>query len=148
MPIIKGLVTEEGGLVTVSLGWSRARVRKLRREHRRVPARLEAIALLDTGAEVTCLDSRLIEELELPFDGVVLAKAPALGDVTFSAKYAASLTIIHTSGRTDDHLVINDIAILELPLDLIGYQAVIGRDVLSRCLFLYNGIGERFALKY
>jgi hypothetical protein len=113
-----------------------------------VPARVEAIALLDTGAEVTCLGPKLIEDLSLPYDGPVLANAPALSGATFASQYDASLTILHPSGDSRAHLEIGELSVLELPLYSIGYQAIIGRDALSRSRLLYNGIQSRFALKY
>ena len=79
MPIIKDLISEEGGLVKISIGWSYTGARNLRLARRPVPVRLEAMALLDTGAEISCLDSKLIEELELPDEGPVLASVTGNG---------------------------------------------------------------------
>ena len=148
MPIIKGIITEEGGLVRVSIGWSSTAARNLRLARRAVPVRLEAKALIDTGAEVTCLDPRLIEELELPYEGPVLANVPALEGVSFASQYAGSLTILHPSGRQLDHFKLTDVPMLELPLHVFGYQMIIGRDVLKECMLFYNGVGQRFSLKY
>lgn len=148
MPTIKGRVRAEGGLVKVAIGWSRARAARLRLALRPVPSPIEVMALLDTGAEVSCLDSKLIEELELPFGGAVLANVPAFPDVTLGSVYNGSLTILHPSGRRKENLTIPNLSLLELPLGLLGYQAIIGRDVLARCLFQYNGVRHRFTLKY
>jgi predicted aspartyl protease len=148
MPVIKGIITEEGGLVRVSIGWSSTAARNLRLARRAVPIRLEAKALIDTGAEVTCLDPKLIEDLGLPYEGPVLANVPAMDGVSFASHYDASLSILHPSGRQRDHFVITDIPVLELSLHVLDYQMIIGRDVLKECMFLYNGVGRRFCLKY
>jgi hypothetical protein len=55
---------------------------------------------------------------------------------------------LHPSGVPRQNLVFPDLNVLELPLNTIGYQAIIGRDVLARCLLLYNGPGQRFVMKY
>ena len=41
-----------------------------------------------------------------------------------------------------------DLPVMELPLNVLGYQILVGRDVLSKCRFLYDGIEKRFMLKY
>jgi len=47
-------------------GWSAGQARHLRQAQRPVPPALEARALLDTGAEITCLDTVLVQQLGLP----------------------------------------------------------------------------------
>jgi hypothetical protein len=148
MPIIKGRIVNDGAIISVSIGWGRASARNLRLAKRAVPVPIEAKALLDTGAEVTCLDPQLIEDLELPLNGYGLVNAPALQEMTFAAQYEASVTILHPSNVKNQDLVVNDLTVMELPLGLLGYQMVIGRDLLSRCQFLFNGVRKRYALKY
>lgn len=145
MPVLRGPVADDGCLVSVIIGWSYSRVLELRRAHRPVPAPVEATALIDTGAEVTCLNRRLIEELDLPDGGIVAANTPALQGMTFAFTHDASLSILHPAG---DHLMVRNLTVLDLDLDLLGYQAVLGRDVLSRCKFLFDGIGQSYTLKY
>jgi len=67
------------------------------------------VGLLDTGAEVTCVDPKLVEDLELPYDGPVLANVPSLNHATFASQYDASLTILHPSGDQQAHLAISDL---------------------------------------
>jgi hypothetical protein len=109
---------------------------------------VEAKALIDTGAEITCFDRKMIEELDLPFKGYFLANAPALQERTFAEQYDVSLTILRRSSNPDGHLIISDLAVMELPLGMVGYQVLIGRDILDQCSFLYDGIERIFALKY
>ncbi len=148
MPIIKGRVRSDGGLVRVAIAWSQARARKLRLALRPVPPPIEAMALLDTGADISCLDAKLIEELELPYGGPVLANVPAFPDISVGSIYNASLTILHPSGNRKENLGVPNLSFLELPLELLGYKVIIGRDILARCLFQYNGIRRRFTLKH
>jgi hypothetical protein len=148
MPVIKDSITNDGPLVKVAIGWSFARARQLRLALSPVPSPLEVLALLDTGAEVTCVDTSLVQQLSLPVGSPGFSNAPALQGLGISLFYHVSLTILHPSGQRQNHLLVRDLSALELQLGLLGYQVVIGRDVLSRGLFLYNGKNQRFSLKY
>jgi hypothetical protein len=43
---------------------------------------------------------------------------------------------------------VTDLPVMELPLSYLGYQVIIGRDVLAKCVLLYNGPRQRFAMRY
>jgi len=45
-------------------------------------------------------------------------------------------------------LVLGNQTILELTLNTLGYQMLLGRDVLEHCRFLLDGPRRRFFLKY
>jgi hypothetical protein len=141
-------VQNEGALVEVMLGWSAAGTQQQRMSLRPVPPPLQARALLDTGADMTCVDPALIQQLGLPFVGMVPANLPAHGGLTFSAIHDAGFTILHPSGSAHDALAILNLSVLELSVSPLGYQVLIGRDVLARCRFLYNGPGNTFRLRY
>jgi hypothetical protein len=55
---------------------------------------------------------------------------------------------LNPTGNAQDHLVVPDLSVLELSLSSLGYQALIGRDLLARCRFLYDGPGNAFRLTY
>jgi hypothetical protein len=148
MPVLTGALIPEGALVNVLVGPSHSTVQGLRTTLRPVPPFISTKALLDTGAEMTCFDASLVQALGLPFGGSVPANVPAQGGLSFSALHDASLTIVHPSGKAGDNLVIRDITVLELALASLGYQVLIGRDVLARCRFLYDGPKNRFRLHY
>jgi hypothetical protein len=148
MPILKGTLQIEGALVVIVLGWSVARARRLRAALRPVPPPVNAQAIIDSGAEVTCVDSSLIQVLGLPLVGTVLANLPAHGGVTASALHDASLTVVHPSGNARSNLVVGNLEVLELSLAPVGYHILLGRDVLAACRFLYNGPGNSFQLAY
>jgi hypothetical protein len=117
----------------------------LRQAYRPVPPPLDAPALVDTGAEVTCVDGLLIRQLGLPLAQLALANVPALGGLRVGTHYHASVAVVHPSGIP---LVVPNLLILEVPLTELGYQALIGRDVLAHCDFLFRGRRQRFALRY
>jgi len=64
---------------------------------------------------------------------------PVVGGLTVGAQYEAGLMIVHPSGNSTLNLVVSDLVMIELPLGPLGYQALIGRDVLAECHFQYHG---------
>jgi hypothetical protein len=134
--------------VRVALGWSAANVRQLRAALRPVPPPVDVQALVDSGAQVTCIDSTVVQTLGLPLGGFTLANIPASSGLTLGVQHDASLTILHPSGNAPLNLVLPDIPVLELAIGMLGYQALIGRDVLDCCRFVYHGPRGKFQLAY
>jgi hypothetical protein len=148
MPVLSILLQPDGALVDVTVGLSRTQTRRLRTTGRPVPAPVPLRALLDIGAECTCVDSQAVASLNLPRVGISLASVPALGGLAGSTQHDASLTLLHPAGPAL-HLVIPDLPITQPGLGLLGYQALIGRDVLdAHCLLVYDGPGGRASLAY
>ena len=116
MPVLTGVLQNDGALVEVLLGWSAAGVRQLQAALRPVLPQLQVRALLDTGAEMTCVDTTLIRQLGLPLGGMAPANLPAHGGLTFAALHDASLTILHPSGKMSKNLAFPNVSVLELPL--------------------------------
>jgi hypothetical protein len=117
----------------------------LRQSYRPVPPALGARALVDTGAEITCVDELLVQQLGLPLAQLALANIPALGGLRVGTHYHAGMVVEHPSGNS---LMVPDILILEVSLAGLGYQVLIGRDVLARCDFIYSGRRQRFGMRY
>ncbi len=138
----------EGALVQIQIGLGASQVQGLRAALRPVPAPLNARAIVDTGAEITSVDSSLIQALGSPVRGTILANLPAHGGLNVGFLYDAGLAIVHPSGKPRNDLVIPDMPVLELSLAFLGYQVLIGRDVLASCRFLYHGLSKRFRLAY
>src|SRR5689334_19033613 len=130
MPTLIGPLTPEGALVDVHIGLSASSVQALRTALRPVPPPSSARALLDTGAEITCVDPSVIQTLALPPGGWTFVNLPAQGGVGIAALSEAGLTVLHPSGNARDHLVVGNLNVYEVPLAGLGYQALIGRDVL------------------
>ena len=145
MPVLKGPLQPEGAVLKVQISRSAGQARQLRQALRPVPPALDARALVDTGAEITCVDGLLIQQLGLPLAQLALANLPALGGLRVGTHYHAGVVIVHPSGIP---LVVPNLLIMEVPLAGLAYQALIGRDLLARCDFLYSGRRQRFTLRY
>ncbi len=148
MPVINGLLLSDGALVEVAVGLSFSSSKNARAALRPIPPPVNTRALLDTGAEMTCIDLSLVPILGLPLGGATLANVPSQGGLTFTPVHDVSLTVLHPSGKAPDNLMFRDLSVLELPIGARGYQVLIGRDVLAKCRFLFDGPGNRFTLSY
>jgi len=148
MPIISDVLQPQGALVDIQVGMSAASALALRLALRSVPSPVSARAVLDSGAEITCVDQKIIQSLGLPWGGATLINLPAHGGLTISAQHDVSLIIVHPSSNAAANLVIRNLAVLEVQLAALGYEALIGRDILANCRFLYDGPRQRFRLRY
>jgi hypothetical protein len=55
---------------------------------------------------------------------------------------------VHPSGDPRESWVISDWTVADLPLGTLGYQALVGRDLLNRASLLYDGRPGTFSLTY
>jgi predicted aspartyl protease len=95
-------------------------------------------ALIDTGAGHTVLTPQAIERLGLPLVGYTTVSR--LGGLE---KVAAHVAVIQFPRYKLATIEVIEIVCCEIPGDL--YQCLIGRDVLSRWIFTYDGrAGEWF----
>jgi hypothetical protein len=148
MPQLTGVLHGQGALVDLVVGLGRQDVQKLRTALRPIPQPLKLSALIDTGADATCLDPAIINALNLPWLHLAYANMPAGSGLGLTAQHRAGVTILHPSGNRRDHLIIADLVVCELPLRSLGLDAVIGRDILDGLRFIYDGRGGAFSLDY
>jgi hypothetical protein len=107
-------------------------------------------ALVDTGASATCLDHSVLQTLALTPTGSVPVITPSTGNLPVIAdQYDISL-LIPSASTNQVPLVIGTIPVV-CCADLLlsqGFQALIGRDVLAHCVFIYNGSIDSFTIAY
>ncbi len=149
MPSLIGSWSEfDGALVTVRIGVSRQELLRLRTARQAIPQPAEFMALIDCGAQMTCVDATALRGLGLTLYGVTPINVPALGGLSAAVQYAASFILVHPSGNPLDDLVIPDLPLTEIDIGAIGYQILLGRDVLTLCNFHLDGLGLTFSLDY
>jgi hypothetical protein len=112
-----------------------------------VPADVVVAAMLDTGASGTVLDAGIIRQLGLIVTGVTPMLTPSTGAKPHDCKqYDTSLWIIMDTDTT--HRVSLMHPVFESDLSVHGFQALIGRDVLSRGSLCYNGKQKSISLAF
>jgi predicted aspartyl protease len=104
-------------------------------------------ALVDTGASCTCVDPTVLDGLALTPTGSVSVNTPSTGTTPHeSYQYDVALVIPAPNGTP---LVFQTIPVVAASLLAAqGFHALIGRDILSRCFFAYNGELGFFTLAY
>ena len=134
-----------GPLIDLWIGASNARAEALTRVGKQAPAPLLIRGLIDTGASSTCIDPQILKTLELTPTGEVAIHTPSTGSAPhFAYQYDVSLTLVHPNHK----LEIGTVPVIEATLSGQGIQALIGRDVLEQCLFIYDGQTGTFTLAF
>ncbi|MDE0152958.1 MAG: aspartyl protease family protein [Gammaproteobacteria bacterium] len=128
-----------GPRVQITLAQLKEQIDAISGKGEEVPAPVVGYALIDTGASATCVDSDAAGRAGLP----VVDSGP-LHSVTHANEtvpiYAGSLTIQGAN--------INLLAHRAYGVNLVeqGLIALIGRDVLSQCILVYNGPDSSFSI--
>ena len=142
-PAPLGLV-EGGPVLQVEISVATELAEHLTRQRQSVPKPVSGWALVDTGATRTAIDERAVEQLALnSIDTVTLATASG------SREAGVYACVLHFASGA----IPNITAARATGVDLAGQDldgkpiiALIGRDVLVRCVFVYNGTMGQFSL--
>lgn len=157
MPLLRSpLSARDGALVRVRVTHDRPTLLQLRHARQALPQPVEIDALLDPGAERTCLDPVVVARLGLPIYAFTFTAAPGtgqtpvpvFGNVGVNTTHTAGLTILHPSGDAKQNFVVPELIIQALTLRPLGIDALIGRDVLAACVLVYDGPAGAVTLAY
>jgi hypothetical protein len=127
---------------------TRLEIQRRRKAARPIPPAVTLLALLDTGADCTCVERNAVSTLTLPLKNMGFGNVPMLGGLIPIFQVDADLTIMHPSNNSQFNLVIGNLPLTEMHLGAVGYDLLIGRDVLKFCRFVFDGLGDRFHLTY
>jgi hypothetical protein len=106
-------------------------------------------ALLDTGASHTSIDPVVFTALGLTPTGSVEVCTPTTGKTSVSADtFDVGLAIL-AARQGEAHLILPTWKVSSSELfEMQNIHALIGRDVLARCVLSYNGAENTFTLAY
>lgn len=128
-----------GPRVEITLALLKEQIDVISGKGEKVPAPVAGYALIDTGASATCIDKDAANRAGLP-----IVDSGPLHSVTHASEtvpiYAGSLTIQRAN--------INFLAHRAYGVNLVeqGLTALIGRDILSQCILVYNGPDSSFSI--
>ncbi len=148
MPYVTGPIGPGGAVVDVLIGVPGVRASLLRKSNFPVPAAVPVRALIDTGASLSGFAPRVFRALDLrPLDQIeIYTPSTRPGSPYACDRYLVGLALV-AGGRShpfpDLHVIETD---CWLPDE--GIEALIGRDILSRCNFWYVGIEDTFNLSF
>jgi hypothetical protein len=138
-------VAANGPIITAYVSVSAARHAALVAAGQQIPTPVRIQALLDTGASHTAVDPTLTA-LNLTPTGTALVNTPTTGATPQAVdQYDVGMFIPSPNG---DPLFNQTLPVTASELVAgQGFHALIGRDILSQCVFVYNGSGF-FTLSY
>jgi len=148
MALVTGDITQHGAIVGVFVGVSQSYAAQLRVRNHPVPPPLGVRAEVDTGSFYTIFQTATLRALGLEPVRRVLVATPSTqpGQPAEADQYHVDVDLI--SGMTTTRLP----GVLVLAADSFGEhdpaQGVIGRDILKRCVFTYDGPADRFQLAF
>jgi predicted aspartyl protease len=102
-------------------------------------------ALIDTGASGTCLDPWVFQQLNLPASGVAHVHTPTTSGVA-TAQNQYDVDILVMLGKHVER--IETLPVLESHLTPLGIDGLLGRDILSHGILIFNGSAGQFTLSF
>ncbi|KAF3978010.1 MAG: hypothetical protein HFP77_04015 [Methylococcales symbiont of Iophon sp. n. MRB-2018] len=145
MPCLTFNLDQNGPLLELMVGVSQPRLEALKKAGEIAPEPVRVRGLIDTGASCTCIDPSVIQSLKLPPTGSVGISTPSTGSSQHTCnQYDVSIGLIHP----DLVYTIHVLPVIESQLSKQGIYALIGRDVLSNCLLVYNGHINAYTLAF
>jgi hypothetical protein len=141
-------ISLDGALLDAVVLPSAARQEALVAEKIPVPAPITIRALIDTGANCSAVDPSVIFPLGLTPTGTAQVITPSTGMQPHTApQYDIMLVIPGAPGHPP--ATFPTIAVLAVDLlEAQGFHALIGRDLLADCVFIYNGATKLFTFAY
>jgi predicted aspartyl protease len=111
-----------------------------------IPRPILTTALVDTGASATCLDPSIIEQLHIPPSGSTAILTPSTGSTPHIAlQYDVGIGVLLDNGTIHQ---VESVGVIEASLAHEGHFGLIGRDILSQGLLIYNGPAGTLTLSF
>lgn len=145
MPSLTAAIGVYGPVVDLAVLVSGPRRRALEQVGKQVPTPFLIQALIDTGAACTCVDPAVIGKLGLTPTGTVQIRTPSTGAGTHACnQYDLAFAVM----MHDDFKIIDTIPVIEAHLAQQGHLALIGRDILSQGIMIYNGPANSVTISF
>jgi hypothetical protein len=144
-------VTATGPIVRVRIGFSRGKELAIRRSGRAILTPIDVDALIDTGADVSMIESGLLTPFVregMDLKAIVHVNAPGLGGLALCPQFLTGVRICHPTGNRQQDVLFPAAELVEYALGGPDYQVLIGRDILSRLVFQYDGPAATFSVTY
>ncbi len=148
MPIVAGPLTDGGAIIDLQVGVSRSRQQLLIKNGFVIPQPVPLRVLIDTGSSVTGFLKDVFQTLDIqPFwkTAILTSSTPSHQPHECNLFHVAISIFANGSVHEfSDHKVIET----ESFHPKEGIQGIVGRDLLSRCNFLYLGQERKFTFAF
>lgn len=145
MPTLSGSIGPWGPMMYVKVMQSNQRVRVLKKAGLPFSSPIVVLGLIDTGASLSALDESVITSLGLAPRSLISIHTPSTGAAYEKRMTYEALVVL---GETVGKPLSKTVTVLSCELATQGFFALIGRDLLRHCRFLYDGPNDSFTLEY
>lgn len=145
MPSLTSTIDRWGAMADVRVMLSNQRVEALKLAGLPYASPQTALGLIDTGASCSAIDAELAHSLKLEPRGVTHVHTPSTGTAYEIRKiYDVSFVL----GHDQPGALHVTLSVIEAEFASQGFFVLIGRDVLSQCVFTYHGPTGRYTLDW
>jgi len=145
MPILTGSISPRGPIIDIKVMQTSQRVEALKKAGQKYNSPVVVLGLIDTGASISALDSGIITSLGLTPRDKVSIVTPSTGS---AYQKRMSYDALFIAGENTSEPLSKTIQVVECDLASQGFFALIGRNFLEACQFIYDGPSKSFALQY
>ncbi|MCX7424860.1 MAG: aspartyl protease family protein [Planctomycetia bacterium] len=147
MSVLTVPVSPQGLIVTVGVAVSGPKADAIKAAGKPIPQTQVVRALIDTGASCSAIDPGVIQALELTPTGTASIHTPSTGVGSHECNlYDVALFILMGSAQV--HIASLTAPVIEAKLAGQGFDVLIGRDVLSQGLLVYDGKAGNLSLAF
>ena len=112
-----------------------------------MPYPVKITGLIDTGADCSCVDPQVFKDLGLTRKGTCPLLTPSTGEEAKEAdEFDVSIKILGSG--PGQAFSLGTVAVAAAEVAPFGFQMIVGRDILSHCLFTYNGQSRFFTIAF
>jgi hypothetical protein len=155
MPVIDLPITVEGAVIPVCFHISSQKFGVLQSQNLPFPNAFFGKGLIDSGASCTVIDKTIVTALSLNPTGQTQMHTPSTGTTPVPCnQYDVSVWFLNQNppGLTNQQAQIHPIhfilPVIDSDFSTQNFDALIGRDILSKCQFTYLGPTGRFTMVY
>lgn len=147
MPSITVGNSQAGPILNILIGPSIQLQQVLAAAGAPVPAPINGVFLVDTGASLTVVDASIIAPLRLNPTGTVMCHTPSTAGIAVPM-YQYDLMIFMPGAVHNQGWLIDSIPVTASSFAGQAIDGLIGRDIIDRGLLVYNGHAGHFTLAY
>lgn len=148
MPSINLTITPGGPLIQVYITLSAPHRDALVAAGKTPPNPALGTFLIDTGASGTAVDPQLVASLGLTPKGAVMVQTPSTNGQPVACPTYDVMVIIPANDPAVPPFFVEALPVMEASFKSQGIDGLIGRDVLSKCVLVYNGTNGTYVLSY